>query len=139
MSRTIHVLLLALACLPVQATEPLLKTSTSWDGGELAYPEGQAEITAIKLIAKDGQWAPFHCHPMPTLGYVLSGTVKVQLMNGQEATFKQGESVVEVMRPLHRGQGVSGDAELVVFYAGAEGLPTTFAHGAAGAETHCVE
>ena len=132
MSRSIYVLLLALACLPVLAAEPLLKTSTSWDGGELAYPEGQAEITAIKLTAKDGQWAPFHCHPMPTLGYILSGTVKVQLMNGQEATFKQGESVVEVMRTLHRGQGVGGDAELVVFYAGAEGLPTTFAHGEAG-------
>ena len=137
-SRMLLVVLASLA-LSAQSAEQLIRTSSSWDGGEIAYPEGEAEITAIRLIAKGGEWAPFHCHPVPTMGYVLNGTVKVQLMNGQEATFKQGESVVEVMRTLHRGQGVGGDAELVVFYAGAEGLPTTFAHGEAGAETHCAE
>ncbi len=137
-SRMLLVVLASLA-LSAQSAEQLIQTSTSWDGGEIAYPEGEAEITAIRLIAREGEWAPFHCHPVPTMGYVLNGTVKVQLKNGREATFGPGETVVEVMRTLHRGQGVGGDAELLVFYAGAKGLPVSFTHGEKDAESHCKE
>ena len=132
-------LMLVLLALPLQSAEQLIKTTTSWDGGEIAYPEGEAEITAIRLIAKEGEWAPFHCHPVPTMGYVLSGTVKVQLLNGKESTFGPGDTVVEVMRTIHRGQGVGGDAELLVFYAGARDLPVSFTHGEEDAKAHCKE
>lgn len=120
-------------------SEVLIKTTTSWDGGPIAYPEGQAEITVLHLSLLEGRWVPFHCHPVPTVGYVLSGSIRVQRSSGEEIIVGPGESVVEVMRTLHRGQGFGGDAEIIVVYAGATDLPTTFEEGTAGATEHCKE
>ncbi|MCV6636669.1 cupin domain-containing protein [Candidatus Albibeggiatoa sp. nov. NOAA] len=106
------------------ATE-LLKTQTSWDNGEVEYPEGQLQITSLKLAIKQGEDMPFHCHPVPTMGYVLKGELEVETKQGLKKTFKQGESVVEVMRTLHRGKAIDGDVEVVVFYAGAVSMPNT--------------
>ena len=53
--------------------------------------------------------------------------------------FGPGDTVVEVMRTIHRGQGVGGDAELLVFYAGARDLPVSFSHGEEDAKAHCKE
>ncbi|MEM1112184.1 MAG: cupin domain-containing protein [Pseudomonadota bacterium] len=135
-----HALIACLVLLaPFVAAETLQQTTRSWDGGDLAYPEGDVEITAVRLTLSDGEWLPFHCHPVPTLGYILSGSVRVQTRSGQEAVFSAGDSVVEVMRTIHRGQGFGGGAEIVVFYAGARGLPVTIVEGAEGFDRHCKE
>ena len=107
------------------ASEPALETTTSWDGGEIAYPEGQPQITAKILRLEVGEQVPFHCHPVPTMGYVLRGTVKVDLRDGRSQEFDAGSSLVEVMNTLHRGSAVGGGVEIIVFYAGAVGTPTT--------------
>ena len=68
---------------------------------------------------------PFHCHPVPTMGYVLQGTVQVDLADGESARFGAGSALVEVMNTPHRGQAVDGPVEIIVFYAGAVGTPNT--------------
>ena len=108
-----------------KVAEPILQTRTSWDGGEIVYPEGQAEITSIILKIGEGAEPPFHCHPVPTMGYVLKGSVEVETSKGDKVLLQQGDSVVEVMRTVHRGLAVDAPAEIVVFYAGAEGVPVT--------------
>ena len=107
------------------APKPLLQTSTSWDGGKIAYPEGEVQITSIELNIPEGKTSPYHCHPIPTLGYILSGTVEVETLNGDKVTLKAGQSAVEVMKTPHRARSLNGPAKIIVFYAGATHIPTT--------------
>ena len=113
-----------LVILPAQATE-LLKTTRTWEGGEIRYPGGTAEITALRLEIEANEQTAFHCHPVPTLGYILKGTVEVEIRDGKTGLFREGESVVEVLKTVHRGRAVDGPVEIIVFYAGATGIPTT--------------
>ena len=103
--------------------EERLKTQTSWDGGVIYYPQGQAEITSIKLRIEEDQVTKFHCHPVPTLGYILKGDLVVEIKNGNKITLKEGESIVEVMHTIHRGRAINGPVEIIVFYAGSTTMP----------------
>ncbi len=116
-------LLTMLSC--TSLAEPLLSATESWDAGSFSYPGGKAEITSIVLSLEEGKAAPFHCHPVPTMGYVLKGTVQVETKSGKTTTIAEGDALVEVMRTVHRGIAVDGPAAIVVFYAGAEGVPNT--------------
>lgn len=117
--------------------ENLLQSTTSWDGGELYYPEGKAEITSFILKLEEGKQVPYHCHPVPTMGYVLRGSVEVETDKGDKTVLHQGESAIEVMKTVHRGTAVNGPAEIVVFYAGAEGVPNTVMLDDENAEEFC--
>lgn len=103
----------------------ILQSSTSWDGEPIAYPKGTPEITAVKLVLEPGQDVPFHCHPVPTFGYIVKGDIEVTKKSGQKTILKEGTSVIEVMRSVHKGRAVDGTVEIIVFYAGAKGVPTT--------------
>lgn len=105
--------------------EEQLKTQTSWDGGAIEYPQGLAEITSVKLRIEENQVTKFHCHPVPTLGYILQGDLAVETKNGNKIILKEGESIVEVMRTIHRGRAVNGPVEVIVFYAGSTNMPNT--------------
>ena len=114
--------------------EVLLETQTSWDGGELAYPAGKAQVTSVMLRIEPGEEPPFHCHPVPTMGYLLRGTLEVETERGGTERLEEGSAVVEVMNTMHRGRAVDGPVDIVVFYAGAEGVPTTVLPGSKEAE-----
>jgi quercetin dioxygenase-like cupin family protein len=119
-------LFLGLVSISVNAgVELLLKSSESWDGGSFAYPKGKAEISSVKLSLEEGKDAPFHCHPIPTMGYISKGEVLLETEDGKSKAYKEGESVIEVMKTVHRGKATKGDVEIIVFYAGAEGIPLT--------------
>lgn len=121
-----HLVLVAALFVPAGlVAEPLLQSTRSWDGGAIAYPDGNAEITAILLRLEEGAQPAFHCHPVPTMGYVLSGRAVIETADGKTHAIGPGEALVEVMDTVHRGRAVGGPAEIVVFYAGAEGVPVT--------------
>ena len=42
----------------------LLQAKTSWDGGEIFYPQGQAEISSAILRIEEHQETRYHCHPV---------------------------------------------------------------------------
>ena len=109
----------------VISAEPLLQATESWDGGGIAYPEGQAEITSVLLRIEEDQEPPFHCHPVPTMGYVLRGTVEIETGDGKRKVLGPGVPLVEVMNTVHRGRAIDGPVEIIVFYAGAVGTPVT--------------
>ena len=132
----VYVTCLVLA-LSITHADELLKATTSWDGGDIYYPDGNAEITSFILKLEEGQEVPYHCHPVPTMGFVLNGSVKVETANGDKIIFKEGESAVEVMKTVHRGLAVDGPAEIVVFYAGAEGVPNTVMMDDEKADMYC--
>lgn len=121
--RKARLLCLFMVCLTSVHSEELLKTTSTWEGGEIAYPEGEPEITSFKLKIAAGEISKFHCHPVPTLGYILKGEVETK--SGKKIILREGESAVEVFRTVHRGKAVGGPVEIVVFYAGATNVPNT--------------
>ncbi len=114
----------------------LLKTTTDWSGNPLHYPKGQAEITSILLTLKKNEWSPMHCHPVPTLGYIKSGTVEIHSSLGKKLILSEGQSAVEVFKTPHKGKALTKKAEIVVFYASAVGVKNTLiGHDM---EKHCL-
>ncbi|MDR6916644.1 quercetin dioxygenase-like cupin family protein [Pseudomonas sp. 3296] len=105
--------------------EVLLKSSRSWDDTPyVRYPGAAPELTVLRLKIPANTQLPWHTHAMPNTGYVLSGELMIENKdNGQTRRVKQGEAVAEMVDIAHRG--VTGDepVELIVFYAGSEGIP----------------
>jgi quercetin dioxygenase-like cupin family protein len=104
--------------------QTILKTDKSWDGTRYAaYPDGQPQITVLKIEIPAHASLPWHTHPMPNAGYVASGEITVEKPNGERQTVKAGEVLPETVNSVHRG--VTGDSPvtLIVFYAGADGVP----------------
>jgi quercetin dioxygenase-like cupin family protein len=104
----------------------LLKSDHSWDGVKyLSYPTGDPELTVLKLVIPPHTILPWHIHPMPNAAYVISGTLSVESKNGRDhATVHAGDVLPETMNEQHRGCTGDTSAELIVFYAGAKGVPT---------------
>jgi len=103
----------------------IMQETTSWDGGEIAYPDGQPQITAVRLRFEADADVPFHCHPVPTFGYIVKGNLKVETKDGKTTILKEGHPAVEVMRTVHKGTPIDGPVEILVFYAGATDIPNT--------------
>ncbi|HLD66320.1 MAG TPA: cupin domain-containing protein [Pseudomonas sp.] len=106
--------------------EPVLKTTTSWDGKPIEYPAGQAEITGLVIEIAPGGETGWHSHPVPSFGMILEGELEVQLKSGAVNRLKAGEALAEVVNTLHNGRNVgSVPVKLVVFYSGAVGQKLT--------------
>lgn len=122
----------------VSAADVLLDTDSAWNGGALAYPLGQPKITSLRLKLNQGDSTPIHCHPVPTLGYLVAGSLKVETASGQSTILHAGEAIVESMRSPHRGIVVQGPVEIIVFHAGSADVPSTVLQGAADYEQYCA-
>lgn len=103
----------------------LLRSQTSWDGTRYeTYPTGKPELTLLKISIPPRTSLDWHSHPMPNIGYVLSGELFLETQDRDlKHTLRQGDSVAEMVGLKHRGRTGELPVELIVFYAGAEGLP----------------
>ncbi|MGH8185522.1 MAG: cupin domain-containing protein [Steroidobacteraceae bacterium] len=117
-----------------QAIEPsavvkvkeVLKTSTTWNGAPIKYPEGKPEITGLIIEVAPGGETSWHEHPFPSVGMVLEGTLEVTLTDGKKKLIKSGEALAEVINTAHNGRNIgTGPLKLLVFYSGAVGKPLT--------------
>jgi quercetin dioxygenase-like cupin family protein len=110
------------------AADILVKGSTSWDGGAIAYPQGKAELIVQKITITPGGKKEIslamHCHTIPLAAYVTKGSLKVVKASGEEKVFKAGDAFIEVMKTWHKGV-FNEDAELIVFYAGEKDVPVS--------------
>jgi quercetin dioxygenase-like cupin family protein len=105
---------------------PLLKTTEGWDGKQIAYPEGQAELTALLVEIAPGESTGWHQHPVPSFAFLLEGMLEITLMDGRIKRMQAGEALSEVTDTLHIGRAVSKTpVKIVVFYAGAVGKALT--------------
>lgn len=103
----------------------LLKATTSWDGAEIRYPSGPAEISVVKVRIPKGMVVPLHCHPVASAGYISKGAVEVTSASGERRLFKAGQAAIETINTWHKAVAVGSDTEIIVFYAGQKGLPLT--------------
>ncbi|CAH1592472.1 cupin domain-containing protein [Vibrio rotiferianus] len=107
--------------------EVMLKTTTSWDGAELpSYPQGQPEVTIVKITLPKGVQLPMHQHPVINAGIVLKGEITVTKKSGEKIILKAGDAIAEVVEQWHFGANTGDDpAEIIVFYAGVKNEPIT--------------
>jgi len=107
--------------------EVLAKTSLSWDGKALPnYPNGNPEVTILRITIPPGVQLPLHKHPVINTGVLLNGELTVVTEGGETLHLKSGDSIVEVVNTWHYGKN-EGDkpAEIIVFYAGIPDMPIT--------------
>jgi len=130
------VLLLPIFAVPITGAtaevELLLKSGKSWDGGSFQYPSGDLEVSIFRIRLEEGQETSFHCHPIPTFGSLLKGTLEVKTGNGQTTVIDERQAAIEVTDTLHRGEAIAGPVEMLVFYAGARDLENSIPKGKAG-------
>ena len=107
--------------------EILLQAQESWNGKRYTeYPKGQPELTTIKLTIAPHSVLPWHKHPVPNAGYVLSGTLTIHdRASGKTKTFHAGEAFPESVDDEHRGESGDVPTVLLITYAGAVGIPTS--------------
>lgn len=131
----VRTLLVTLACLSTLACsntnekpgiekEILLQSSESWDGTPYAsYPEGSPELTLLKLKIPANTELKWHTHPIPNAAYILAGELTVEAQDsGQTQVLKQGQTLAEMVNTVHRGKTGNSPVELIVFYAGSQGI-----------------
>src|ERR687897_3564159 len=68
---------------PAVKITQLLKTTSGWDGKQIVYPGGQAEVTALLVEITPGESTGWHQHPVPSFGFLLEGTLEITLMDGR--------------------------------------------------------
>ena len=107
--------------------EIILQTQKAWNGNRYThYPAGQPELTMIKLTIAPHSALPWHTHPFPNVGYVLSGTLTIHdRANGRSKTFHAGEAFGESVDDEHRGESGEEPTVLLITYAGTQGVPTS--------------
>jgi quercetin dioxygenase-like cupin family protein len=105
----------------------LLKSTQSWDGTQYrAYPNGQPEVSVLRYKIPAHRALPWHIHPAINAAYVFSGHLTViRKSDGKTIVVGPGDVVPEMVDAPHRGQSGDEPVELIVFYAGNQGVPIT--------------
>jgi quercetin dioxygenase-like cupin family protein len=103
------------------------KATTTTNGEKISYPKADSpEVTIVTVEIPPRGETGWHAHPVPVLGYVLSGELVVEFEDGKQNRFKDGDAIIEVVNALHNGKNPgNAPVKLVVFYLGAEGQPVT--------------
>lgn len=112
---------------PLVQVESLLKTTTAWDGATLpAYPEGQPEITILKITIAPGASLPWHKHPVINSGVLLSGELEVTHEDGRVLHLRAWDAISEVVDTWHYGKNPGDEpAVILVVYSGVVDMPLT--------------
>lgn len=106
-------------------TRILVKSAAAWNGrGYEKFGEGRPELTVARITIPAHTRLPWHTHPMPSVGYILSGHITVEdRATGQKKLFKAGAAIPEQVNAAHRGFTDDEPAVIVVTYAGTVGQP----------------
>ncbi len=108
-------------------SQTLVKSTHSWDGSQLPlYPEGQPEVTILKITIPAGVTLPLHQHPYINAGVLIKGELTVVSKAGKKLIMTAGDSIVELVNAWHLGENSGNEpAEIIVFYAGIKGQSLT--------------
>ena len=124
-------LFLSLSSLAIENEEDikvtkLIETDSSWEKTKIIYPNGDSKITALLVEMQPKAKMKMHHHEVPSFGYILEGTIRVQSESGDIKNFSKGDVVIEMINKKHSGIN-SGDTitKFVVFYMGTKNLKNT--------------
>ena len=104
-------------------TRVLVKSTTAWNGRPYEkYGEGRPELTVVRVTIPAHKRLPWHMHPMPNVGYILSGHITVEdRATGRKKVFREGEAIPEQVNAAHRGLTDDEPVVIIVTYADTAG------------------
>jgi quercetin dioxygenase-like cupin family protein len=110
----------------IKAT-PILRTTTTSAGQPIVYPKTEnPEVTALLVEIPPGAETGWHRHPFPCYGYILSGSLTVEIEGGKTGSYKAGDALAETVNLLHNGKNTGTEpVKLVMFVTGEKGQPFT--------------
>ena len=105
----------------------ILRTCVNSIGQPIAYPrDGTPEVTALLLEMAPGEETGWHHHPVPLLGYILTGELTVYQVTGEKRVVLPGGISLESVDVIHNGVNEGATpCKMVVFVAGIKDLPFT--------------
>ena len=128
---TYSLLFLSLPSFPIEnegdiKVTKLIETDSSWEKTKIFYPKGDTKITALLVEMQPQAKMQMHHHEVPSFGYILEGTIRVQSESNDIKTFSKGDVVIEMINKKHSGFN-PGDTvtKFIVFYMGTENLKNT--------------
>ena len=105
----------------------LLQTVTNSPGQAIVYPrEGTPEVIALLVEMAPGEATGWHQHPVPLLGYLLSGELTVYQAEGGKRVVRAGEVSLESVDAVHNGVNEGTEVlKMIVFVVGLKDVPFT--------------
>jgi quercetin dioxygenase-like cupin family protein len=128
---TYSLLFLSLPSFPIEnegdiKVTKLIETDSSWEKTKIFYPKGDTKITALLVEMQPKSKMKMHYHEVPSFGYILEGTIRVQSESGDIKTFSKGDVVIEMINKKHSGVNPGNTiTKFIVFYMGTEDLKNT--------------
>jgi len=109
------------------AVTTLLQTLTNSVGQPIAYPrDGAAEVIALHVEMAPGEETGWHSHPVPLVGYIMSGELTVYQITGEKRVVSVGQNSLESVGVVHNGVNEgSVPCKMIVFVLGLKGVPFT--------------
>jgi quercetin dioxygenase-like cupin family protein len=105
-------------------SETLLRSSAAWNGDPYeTYAQGVPELSVLRITIPPRSKLKWHMHPMPNVGYIVSGELTVQEPCRIGRRFVAGDVIPETVNAIHRGLTGDQGVVLIVFYAGVQGMP----------------
>ncbi len=111
------------------ASEVVLQASSSWKGDQYKYPQGTPLITVKTILFQPGAKSKPHSHEMPGAALIQQGELLCAVpVKGPAKRFVEGDVLPTTFKnDLHTCENTGTDvAKVLVFYAGAVGLPTSY-------------
>lgn len=104
---------------------PILQTGATVVGASIAYPKtDSAELSAVRFDIGPGGETGRHMHPYPTLGYVLEGTIEVEMDGGMVHSYTTGNSFLMVVNTWTNARNNAPiPAKVLVVFVGVRGKP----------------
>ena len=105
----------------------LLSTDMTVTNEPIRYPLATpARVTAVEITLQPGEQTGWHAHPVPLIGYILSGELTVDYGPLGQRTYRQGEALAEAMDEAHNGRN-NGEqpVKILAVFIGAEGVAGT--------------
>jgi quercetin dioxygenase-like cupin family protein len=101
----------------------LLKASATIGRQKLEYLRtDKPELEVMMIAIKPGGQSGRHIHPVPTLVYVMEGTLPVELDNGSRQKCQAGNAVLGVINTWHNAINMGRKSlKLLVIYLGEKG------------------
>jgi quercetin dioxygenase-like cupin family protein len=110
-----------------EAVQTLLRATVNSLGQPIIYPrEDTAEVTALLVEMVPGEETGWHSHPVPLLGYLLSGELTINQATGEKRVVCAGEVSLESVGVVHQGVNAGNvPCRMIVFVLGLKDLPFT--------------
>jgi quercetin dioxygenase-like cupin family protein len=110
-----------------KSIQPLLQTTVNSIGQAIEYPrDGAPEITALLIEMAPGEETGWHSHPVPLVGYIMSGELTVYQITGDKRVVSAGQNSLESVGVVHNGvnEGIV-PCKMIVYVLGLKGVPFT--------------